>query len=108
MNISGVQDILDLSIYGGKTSTNGTGSSTGTDRTSSFDAIFDAVLNQINETNELTNAAEEEEIKFALGESERTHDLQIAQAKASISLSYTVAVRKGVLDAYKEIMNLQF
>ena len=104
MDISGVKDILDLSVYqntNSKTTDN-------TNRTSTFEAIFNSAMNQLKETNDLTNAAEEEEIKFALGQSDNTHDLQIAQAKANISLSYTVSLRKAVLDAYKEIMNLQF
>lgn len=102
MNISSVQKVLDLSSYQNTKVTDKTNG------TSVFEDIFQAALNQVNETNSLTNAAEEEEIKFALGESDNTHDLQVAQAKANISLNYTVAVRKTVLDAYKEIMNLQF
>ena len=108
-SVLGIQNALDYNIY--KTngiSSNGFSSTEATDRTSSFDAIFDAVMNQVNETNNLTNAAEEEEIKFAMGLSESTHDLQIAQEKANVSLNYTVALRKTILDAYKEIMNLQF
>ena len=61
----------------------------------------------LNETNDLQNAAETEEIKFALGYSENTHDLAIAQEKANIAIQYTVAVRDKILDAYKEIMNMQ-
>lgn len=78
------------------------------DNTASFDAMFQSAVDMINETNGLTNKAEEEEIKYALGQSESTHDLMLAQQKANISLQYTVAVRNSVLDAYKEIMNLQF
>ena len=62
----------------------------------------------IKETNDYSNAAQEEEIKFALGESDSIHDLQIAQQKANISLQYTVAVRDAFLSAYKEIMNITF
>ena len=61
----------------------------------------------LEETNQLQNNAESEEIRFALGEAENTHDLQIAIAKASVALQYTVAVKDGLLDAYKEIMNMQ-
>ena len=50
---------------------------------------------------------ENEEIKWALGESENTHDLAIALQKASTSLQYTVAIRDKVLEAYKEIMAMQ-
>lgn len=77
-------------------------------RNASFEALFNSAKTMVNETNSLTNAAEEEEINYALGISTSTHDLQVAQQKANISLQYTVAVRNGVLDAYKEIMNLQF
>jgi flagellar hook-basal body complex protein FliE len=73
-----------------------------------FEAMFQSALKMVNETNELSNAAEEEEIKYALGMSTSTHDLQVAQQKANISLQYTVAVRNSILDSYKEIMNMQF
>ena len=51
--------------------------------------------------------AENEELKWALGESENTHDLTIALQKASTALQYTVAVRDKFLEAYKEIMQIQ-
>ena len=51
--------------------------------------------------------AESAEIQFSLGESTNTHDLQIAQEKANVALQYTVAVRDKVLEAYREIMNMQ-
>lgn len=73
-----------------------------------FEHIFQSALNMVNETNSLTMQAEQEEIKFAAGESESPLDLMIAQQKANYSIQYTVAVRNAVLDAYKEIMNLQF
>lgn len=73
-----------------------------------FDNLFQSALNLIEETNAYSNAAEEEEIKYALGESDSIHDLQIAQQKANVSLQYTVAVRDAVVDAYRDIMNMQF
>ena len=72
----------------------------------SFDNILATAMN-MKETNNYQNNAEEEEIKFALGESTNTHELLVAQEKANIALSYTVAVRDKVIDAYKEIMNMQ-
>lgn len=73
----------------------------------SFSSMFQSALSNLNETNSLLNAYEEEEIKFALGLSDNTHDLSIAASKASTALSYTVALRDRFLDAYKEIMNMQ-
>lgn len=72
-----------------------------------FSAILQGAMDNINTTNTLLSNAENEEISFAMGESENTHDLIIALQKASTALQYTVAVRDKFLDAYKEIMNMQ-
>jgi len=77
-------------------------------RNATFESIFQAAVNLINETNNYTNAAEEAEMAYALGLTDNTHDLLIAQQKANLSLQYTVAIRNQVIEAYKEIMNLQF
>lgn len=72
----------------------------------SFSSVLNSVMGHLDETNTLQNQAEMEEIKFALGESDNTHDLLIAEAKASVALQYTVAVRDKLLDAYKELMQM--
>ena len=77
-------------------------------KTASFDSLFTSALNMIEETNALTNMASEEAINFSMGYTDNFHDLMVAQQKANLSLQYTVAVRNAVIDAYKEIMNLQF
>lgn len=82
-------------------------SSTVTGKDESFGSVFQSALNMINETNQLQNNAETAEINFALGYSNNTHDLTIAQEKANVALQYTVAVRDRFLEAYKEIMNMQ-
>lgn len=74
---------------------------------SSFDSIFESALNLIKDTQDLTNQAEEEEMKYALGY-DNTLELMVAQNKANTAVSYIVAVRDKVLDAYNEIMNMQF
>ncbi len=73
----------------------------------SFTSLFNSMLSNVNETNNLLHKEEEEEIKFALGISENTHDLAIAAAKASTALSYTVALRDKFSEADKELMQLQ-
>lgn len=73
----------------------------------SFETIFNSAMNLIKETDSLAAAAEEAAIDFSLGNTESTHELTIAQQKAYLSLQYTVAVKNGLLDAYKEIMNIQ-
>lgn len=72
-----------------------------------FDSVLASAMNMLTETNDLQNDAQSAKIQFALGEAENPHDMQIAAAKASEALQYTVAIRDKLLDAYKEIMNMQ-
>ena len=69
--------------------------------------MLDQAIENLSTTNAYLSDAENEQIKWALGESENTHDLSIALGKASTALSYTVAVRDKFLEAYKEIMQIQ-
>lgn len=73
-----------------------------------FQAVLESAINNINTTNKYLSDAENEEIKLALGQSDNTHDLAIAVQKASTALQYTVAIRDRFLEAYREIMNMQF
>ena len=50
---------------------------------------------------------ENEELKWMMGITENTHDLTVAVGKAQTALEYTVALRDKLLDAYKEIMQIQ-
>jgi flagellar hook-basal body complex protein FliE len=103
MNITTVGSIPELSKTGAASVTGAKES-----RNATFESMFQSALDMINETNNLSNAAQEAEMSYSLGLTDNTHDLLIAQQKANLSLQYTVAIRNSVLDAYKEIMNLQF
>jgi len=103
MDITGISNLSELSKYGVNSITTAK-----ENRNATFESLFEAAKNMIKETNYYTNEAEEAEMAYALGITVNTHDLQIAQQKANLSLQYTIAVRNHVLDAYKEIMNLQF
>lgn len=72
-----------------------------------FDTFLNTAIDNIKTTNSYLSDAEDEEIKFALGETDNTHDLTIALQKASTALQYTVAIRDKLLEAYKEIMQMQ-
>lgn len=72
-----------------------------------FDAVLNSAIDNLKTTNSYLSDAENEEIRFALGETENTHDLTIALQKASTALQYTIAVRDKVMDAYKELMQMQ-
>jgi flagellar hook-basal body complex protein FliE len=103
MDITLLNGISGINPYGA----NNTGVEK-TTRNNTFESVFQSALSMLNETNNLSNAAKEAEVSYALGLSDNTYDLQVAQSKANMSLQYTVQVRNKVLEAYKEIMNLQF
>lgn len=72
-----------------------------------FETVLQSAIGMVDETNDLHNQAKSAMMQFALGESENTHDLLIAQSKANTALQYTVAVKDKVLEAYREIMQMQ-
>ena len=72
-----------------------------------FGTILNSAIDNIKTTNSYLSDAENEEIKFALGETDNSHDLGIALQKASAALQYTVAIRDRLLDAYKELIQMQ-
>ena len=74
---------------------------------SDFGSIFRAAMNLVEDTNTLQNKAQNEQIKFLLGEADNTHDLMIAERKAQIALQYTVAVRDRFVQGYQTLMQIQ-
>lgn len=72
-----------------------------------FDAFLNTAIDNIKHTNSYLSDWENEEIKFAMGETQNTHDLMIALEKASTALQYTVAIRDKVMEAYRELMQIQ-
>lgn len=75
--------------------------------TGEFTSLFDKAVENLTTTNAYLSDAENEELRWALGETDNTHELSIALQKASTALQYTVAIRDKVLEAYKEIMQMQ-
>ena len=72
-----------------------------------FAGILNVAMENIKTTNAYISEKENMELQFALGETDNTHDLLIAQQKASTALQYTVALRDKFLESYKELMNMQ-
>lgn len=103
MNITALNSLSNISTLNQSTT-----ALDNTSRNKTFEQLFQSAVNMVNDTNDLTNAANQAEISYSLGLTDSTHDLAIAQEKANLSLQYTVTVRNKVLEAYKEIMNLQF
>ncbi len=72
-----------------------------------FEATLQSAVSMLKETSDLQNKADSEAIRFALGQSDNTHDLLIAQSKANVALQYTVAVKDKLVEAYREIIQMQ-
>ncbi len=108
MNITSIGSLVPLKNINGNNMTSAEAGVVQSSGTEGFEGIFKSALDMIKQTNDLTNAAEQEEMRFALGNSDNINSLMVAQRKANISLQYTVAVRNAVMSAYREIMNLQF
>ena len=77
------------------------------DAAADFGSLFDIAIENLGTTNAYLSNAENEKIRWALGETENTHELTNALQKASTALQYTVTVRDKLLEAYKEIMQMQ-
>ncbi len=79
----------------------------GAERANVFDTFLNAAVSNITDTNEALSNEENEILKWSMGISENTHDLTIAVGKAETALNYTIALRDKLLEAYKEIMQIQ-
>ena len=77
------------------------------DEPNMFQTMLDSAVRNLSVTNGYLSDAENEESRWALGETDNTHDLSVALQKASTALQYTVAVRDRLLAAYREIMQMQ-
>lgn len=94
--MNGIEEQSGLSSKTGKTADG-----------SSFDSIYKAALGMVTSTNQYIEDAQQAEVDFALGNITSTHELGVIQQKANVALQYTVAVRDKLIEAYKEIMNIQ-
>ncbi|MBB6062022.1 flagellar hook-basal body complex protein FliE [Thermosipho japonicus] len=70
---------------------------------------FTKILNDaLKSVNEQQKKAEQMADDFATGKISNIHEVIVEAEKASISLRLTVEVRNKIVDAYKEIMRMQF
>lgn len=94
-------------VLGTASEKNNSVSSSTTETSEAFSSLLDSAMKMLDETNTLANNADTAQMNFAMGYSDNTHDLVIAQQKAALSLQYTVAIKNQFLASYKEIMNMQ-
>lgn len=102
-----IAKVTSINGLSGNRGAAGTAVGTGSTDKESFSSIFQKALQNIHTTNAYLSDAEDEEIKWALGETQNTHDLTVALQKASLALQYTIAVRDRAMTAYNQIMQMQ-
>jgi flagellar hook-basal body complex protein FliE len=61
----------------------------------------------VNDVNDLQLKAGESIESFAGGEVENVHEVMIAMTKAEVSFKFMMETRNKLIDAYKEIMEMQ-
>jgi len=67
----------------------------------------ETVSNFVNEVNDLQIKAGESIENFAAGKVENVHEVMIAMSKAEVSFKFMMETRNKLIDAYKEIMQMQ-
>jgi flagellar hook-basal body complex protein FliE len=72
---------------------------------SSFSNVLQGYLENVNTT---VKQAENLTVKAATGQIENIHDVTIASQQAKLALELTVTVRDKAVEAYQEIMRMQF
>ncbi len=72
-----------------------------------FETFLDASSKMYGETNALQKDVEAKQIAFATGESDNILEVMLAQEKATTALTFTVQVTNKLVEAYKEIMQIQ-
>uniref|UniRef100_A0A7C4CH39 Flagellar hook-basal body complex protein FliE n=1 Tax=Fervidobacterium thailandense TaxID=1008305 RepID=A0A7C4CH39_9BACT len=74
-----------------------------------FESEFGKILSDaLKSVNEQQKKVEKMTDDFATGRISNIHELIVEAEKASISLRLTVEVRNKIVDAYREIMRMQF
>lgn len=101
MNVSNVN--FDLNLIDNKMKLSNDVSTNG----SIFDAMLTASSKMYEETNNVQLNAQAEQLAFATGQTDNVLDVMLAQEKALTTINFTVQVTNKVLDAYKEIMQIQ-
>ena len=74
------------------------------DATKSFQETLDGFVSNVNDLQTSANAAID---KMASGQAADVHEVMIAVEKAKVSFDLLLQVRNKMLDAYKQIMQMQ-
>ncbi|MBN1626255.1 MAG: flagellar hook-basal body complex protein FliE [Deltaproteobacteria bacterium] len=70
-----------------------------------FQDTLNSIISQVNEQLQETDRMTQE---FAMGKSESLHDVMLTTEKSGISLRFLLEIRAKLLEAYQEIMRMNF
>jgi len=70
-------------------------------------SFADVINDALNQVNELQVESSKMTDSFISGESDNIHSVIMAGSKANLALQMTMQVRNKVMEAYKEVMNMQ-
>ena len=70
-------------------------------------SFADVISNALDEVNNLQIESSKMTDSFISGESDNIHSVMMAGSKANLALQMTMQVRNKVMEAYKEVMNMQ-
>jgi flagellar hook-basal body complex protein FliE len=65
------------------------------------------VGNLLRDVNQSQNQASDAVAQLAAGKTDNVHQVMIALGKAEVSFNYMLEVRNRLLDAYKQVMQMQ-
>jgi len=65
------------------------------------------VSNVLQDVNQSQNQAADAVAQLAAGQTDNVHQVMIALGKAEVSFNYMLEVRNRLLDAYKQVMQMQ-
>ena len=96
MPVEGISGIQSVS--------NPTGIQKTTEKSSEFSNLLSQAIENIEETEA---ASQQSTVELLTGQDESVHNAMINAEKAELALSLAIQIRNKVLDAYKEIMQMQ-
>ncbi len=72
-----------------------------------FDDIYKAAINLVEDTSDYQKNATQLQMDFVTGKTDDILAVTMAQEKALTSLNFTVQITNKVVDAYRQIMQIQ-
>jgi flagellar hook-basal body complex protein FliE len=98
--MTSVNNIAGNSVFGALNQ-NTSSKVTGSGFQDTLDSLISQVNTQLQEADQLSQ-------EFAMGRTDSLHEVMIETEKSSISLSFLLQIRSKLLDAYQEIMRMNF